>query len=437
MGAQRVVELSAQIHAAMAELVALAARMDSDATWFEDGVLSCAHWLTINTGVDVRTGSELVRVGHALEQLPRIRAAFAEGRLSFDKVRAVTRVATPETDALWLEMGTNASGAQLTRLCRAVRRALETNEVAGGEREMARRELNFWWRDDGMLRLVALLPREDGAAVLAAIEAVGIDIVEEQRRLVDAPKLERPTPHEVRADTFDEPATRRSPVRWHRPQVRADALVRIAEECVAGAVREPVVAPTRQMVVHVDSRVLTESDPAARCHIEDGPWLTIGAARWLSCDADVVAILERDGSAIDVGRVHRVIPPRLRLAMQARDQGCRYPACGVPPRRAEGHHVRHWDKGGRTDLSNIVSLCRFHHRRHHEGAFEIRTVANGDFRFEARDGTPLIPVSPCAAGAPLPALRGSPPPTPRAGEGGRPCSFAYAVSVIADACASP
>lgn len=425
---QRVVELSAQIHAATAELAREAAALDDAGSWFGTGVLTCAHWLSINTGVDVRTGSELIRVGHALKRLPRIAGAFAAGRLSFDKVRALTRVATPEDDALWLEMGLSASGSQLTRLCRAVRRALEANEAQQAEHELAKRELHAWWRDDGMLHLVAVLPREDGAVLMAAIEAAAQSLAAEREHAAGTSALD------PGADVGEVDGEGCRRVRLGRPQLRADALVRVSEEWVASVASEPVLAPTRQVVVHIDSRVVTDRDPAARLHLEDGPWLSMGAARWMSCDADVVSMLERDGTAVDVGRVRRLISPRLRLALQARDQGCRFPGCGTPARRTEGHHVRHWESGGPTDLDNLVSLCRFHHRRHHDGAFAVHRLPGGGHRFELSDGTPLVPVMPRAASEPLPERPDVGRSSPRALEGGAPCAFAYAVGVIADAC---
>jgi hypothetical protein len=63
-----------------------------------------------------------------------------------------------------------------------------------------------------------------------------------------------------------------------------------------------------------------------------------------------VAVYERGGLPIDEGRARRLITPRLRLAMWARDQGCTYPGCGAPARCTEGHHIRHVPLGGRTDL---------------------------------------------------------------------------------------
>ena len=74
--------------------------------------------------------------------------------------------------------------------------------------------------------------------------------------------------------------------------------------------------------------------------------------------------------------------------LQLRDASCRYPGCAVPASDTEGHHVVHWVDGGRTDMANLVSLCRFHHHRHHEGAFAIAAepAVPGGFRFETKDG---------------------------------------------------
>src|ERR1700688_2646469 len=98
---ERLGVLAARINAATAELVQLSADLDTDGSWAEIGVRSCAHWLSINIGCDVWNGGEMLRAGHALAELPVLRAAFAEGRLSFDKVRAVTKVATPDDDEMW------------------------------------------------------------------------------------------------------------------------------------------------------------------------------------------------------------------------------------------------------------------------------------------------------------------------------------------------
>jgi len=371
---QRIGKLAPRVHAGTAELVELAAAFDTEGSWADPGMRSCAHWLSINIGVDLWTGGEMVRVGHALERLPALRAAFADGRLSFDKMRAVTRVATLMDDEVWVQIALHASGGQLARICRGVRQALAADDPRREDDPLLKRGVRVWWRDDGMLELMAVLPQEDGALVMAALDAAA-EIVAGEERAVPSP---------------DQPALEAS--RRTRPMLRADALLRVCEAWVVAAAQEPAVAPTTQVVVHVDAGVLSGGAPGGRSRIEDGPWLPLASVRRLSCDADVVTVTERNGLPIDVGRTRRVITPRLRLAMQSRDEGCRYPGCSVPAPRTDGHHVRHWCDGGKTDLDNLVSLCRFHHRRHHEGRFHVATDGAGGFAFTSADGTPIVPV---------------------------------------------
>jgi len=410
----RIGVLAARIHAATAELVELAAQLDAGGSWAGPGMRSCAHWLSVNIGVDVWTGGEMVRAGHALEDLPALHAAFHDGRLSFDKIRAVTRVATPADDAIWAMVAFHASGAQLNRICRGVMRALDADDPRRAGDALLNRGVRVWWRDDGMLELMAVLPHEDGAIVMAAIEHAAQLVKREEWRVPSPDQPELAAEHRT------------------QPMLRADALLRLCEAFVAAGAREAVVAPTTQVVVHVDADVLATQTPGGRCRIEDGPWLSPAAVRRLSCDADVVTVTERDGLPVDVGRVRRLITPRLRLALQSRDEGCRFPGCSVPAARTEGHHVRHWQDGGRTDLDNLVSLCKFHHRRHHDGCFVIRGDPSGDFSFVAGDGKPLVPVVPREANGRLDLTGWSDPERARALDGGAPHDRAHAVSVLAE-----
>jgi len=145
----------------------------------------------------------------------------------------------------------------------------------------------------------------------------------------------------------------------------------------------------------------------------------------------VVAVTERNGLPVDVGRKQRIVPERLRLALHVRDRFCRFPGCGVPAHRTEAHHYEHWALGGGTDLDNLLLMCGFHHRRHHAGAFRIRKTADG-FSFETDDGhviqpSPRDPVT----------LDRNPdigPSTAEALWGGAEMEFGYAVDVIWDAC---
>jgi len=81
----------------------------------------------------------------------------------------------------------------------------------------------------------------------------------------------------------------------------------------------------------------------------------------VACDAEVIPIVFRGESVpVDVGRNRRLITDHQRHILIARDKGCAFPHCDRPPRWCDGHHVQHWLQGGRTDLGNLVLLCKKH-----------------------------------------------------------------------------
>ncbi len=99
--------------------------------------------------------------------------------------------------------------------------------------------------------------------------------------------------------------------------------------------------------------------------------------RRLGCDASLVAIVhDAHGRILDVGRSTRSIPPSIARALRSRDRGCRFPGC-AERRFVDGHHVEHWAHGGATRLSNLVLLCRRHHRHVHEGGASVRLLDDG------------------------------------------------------------
>lgn len=406
----RLGELSAVAHATLAQVARASAEFDAICGWGGGGIRSFPHWLTVKTGVDMHTGAELLRVGQAMSALPRIAASFEAGQLSFDKARQITTVATPATEEFLLEIARGASGAQLARICRSLRRIAEAEAPEQADDHLSRRGVWMHWDEHGMLELVARLTPEDAAVVQAALESI---------------TGSRPVP-EPAEDGVKDPADDR----WAARKV--DALVAMCEHVVAGGAENLVTSTAaRQVVVHVDVAVLTGEAEAGRCYVEGGAPLSAGAARRIGCDAEVVGVLERNGLPIDVGRKQRMVPDRLRLALHVRDRFCRFPGCGVPAYRTEAHHHEHWALGGETNLDNLLLLCGFHHRRHHAGAFAIRKTADG-FSFETDDGHAIqIPVRQPVA------LQGHPdigPDTPFSLWAGAAMEFGYAVNVIADAC---
>jgi hypothetical protein len=107
----------------------------------------------------------------------------------------------------------------------------------------------------------------------------------------------------------------------------------------------------------------------------------------------VTIIEDPRGEPLDVGRKTRTIPPALRRALASRDKGCRFPGC-THVRYVDGHHVQHWADGGETKLSNLVSLCRFHHRAVHEGRLVVQRLDDGAWRFSKPNGQSLVDVLP-------------------------------------------
>ena len=352
---------SSQAHAAMARVAMASAGFDDVGGWGGAGIKSYAHWLTINAGFDPHTSMELLRVGHALKVLPRIAEAFAAGRLSFDKVRQVTTIATAATDELMLGVALGASGSQLTRICRSLRRMVAEEK---DNKQLAERGLWSYLEEDGMMRIVARLSAEDGQLVMAAIESIT-----GSKPLPDNPQ-----------DPVLDPAEDRWAAR------RADAFVAMAQHVLSGGGMNLVASgESHQVVVHVDVGVLTGETPDGVCQLENGAPLSAAAAHRLGCDAVIIPVIERDGLPIDVGRKHRAAPDRLRRALEVRDRSCRFPGCGVPAHRTHAHHHQHWIDGGPTTLDNMMLLCGFHHRRYHDGAYRIAKIADG-YQFETNDG---------------------------------------------------
>jgi len=166
---REITELASHIHAATCRWLGLVAEFDRREGWAAWGCRSCAHWVSWRCGIAPAAAREHVRVARRLERLPAIRAAFAQGQLSYSKVRALTRVEGVVREGELLELARHASAAQLERLVRAYRGVVAVERGACGGRP----ERWLCWSEDdaGALLLRARLPAEEGALVIAALEA--------------------------------------------------------------------------------------------------------------------------------------------------------------------------------------------------------------------------------------------------------------------------
>ena len=136
-----------RIAAAQAELMSWISEFDRREGWSGTGLLSCAHWLSWRIGLSPSAAREQVRVARRLDDLPEVSAAFADGRISYSKVRAVTRVAEPGDGIEWVELARHSSAAQLERIVRGVRRA-HANDAAERDPETASWKLRTRTRFD-------------------------------------------------------------------------------------------------------------------------------------------------------------------------------------------------------------------------------------------------------------------------------------------------
>jgi hypothetical protein len=378
----QITELAGHLNAAHYRWLTLIAEFDRRNGWSDGATQSCAHWLNWKVGIDLGAAREKVRVAHALTKLPQVAAAMARGALSYSKVRALTRVACEQTESYFVEIALHGTAAHVEKLVRGYRRAKEAEELSREAQQQATRGVSHFYDTDGSLVLKARLPAEIGALVLKALEAAMEDPA--VRDVSAETRIPQPERGVITIDFNESPS-------WGAR--RADALGRIAESFLKHGAGDLSSGDRQQIVIHVDAETLQDS-VAGRCELEDGPSLAAETVRRLGCDASVVTILENErGEPLNVGRKTRAIPPAIRRALNARDRGCRFPGC-PNTRYLDGHHIHHWAKGGETKLSNLVQLCRFHHRQVHEGNVVIQQLDDGALRFVKPNGKSFESVAP-------------------------------------------
>jgi len=375
---ESIAELSANIDAATYRLLALIAEFDRREGWAVGGFLSCAHFLNVRIGLGIVAAREKVRVARALEELPLISEAMSRGEVSYSKVRAVTRIASPENEAELLAMARTGPASHLEKVVREYRKVGKA-DVDRAQRQQEGRYLQAHYDESGMLVIQGRLPPEVGAVVLEALEAA-------EQALLDSAE--------------SQPPNRDGP----RPgQLRADALGLVAERALrasgTGERGEPY-----QVMVHVNAEVLANPDAGGECCLEQGPALSGDTARRLSCDAPVVMMTEgQDGSPLAVGRKSRRVSTALYRALRARDQTCTFPGC-TRKRQLKVHHIEHWAEGGKTDLENLTLACSYHHYMVHEGGFTVEGRAPDELVYRTPAGhevrgcaPPELPEDPVAA----------------------------------------
>jgi Domain of unknown function (DUF222)/HNH endonuclease len=366
-----IAELSVHLDAATVRLLDLIREFDMREGW-NNGFRSCAAWLAWRVGLDMGAARERVRVARALDGLPQLKAALTCGELSYAKVRALTRVATPATEDRLLAVGRAGTAQHVERIVRGWRRVDRQAEVEDTRQRHRHRALHVYQDVDGSVVIRGRLAPEAGAVLIQALAA--------------ACDVERGKP--ATFETNNVSAETRS-----FEQQQADALVLVAETALHHGIDPGTPGERYQVVVHVDAEVLADVESLGQSVIEGGGRVSAETSQRIACDASRVEMRhDVDGVIVEVGPRTRTIPTALRRALAYRDHGCRFPGCDL--RFGQAHHIQHWAQGGPTTLSNLVLLCRRHHRAVHEEGFQVERGESGELQFRSPHGWVLAYVSP-------------------------------------------
>ncbi|MSQ98683.1 MAG: HNH endonuclease [Xanthomonadales bacterium] len=377
----QITELAAHVDAAMFCLLELVREYDECEGWGGKGLISCAHWLNWKCGIDLGTAREKVRVAHALKDLPQISEEFRLGRVSYSKVRAMTRVATPKNEDYLLMIARHGTAVHVERLVRNYRQVKRIEALDRENSRHAQRELHWYVDDEGLWVLRGRLPAEQGALVQTVLEQAMEEDFREQQGVPAGISSTQP---------LDEIHSHPEPISMRR----ADALVRMAQRYSSEAKGNS--GDRFTVHVHTDMETLKQEGTGGEAELEDVGNICAETARRVSCDAGIVHWLENSiaGQAgvepLSIGRKSRSIPPAIRRALQRRDGGCRFPGC-THTHFVDAHHIQHWADGGDTAMENLVLLCRHHHRLVHEGGFGLNRSADRVVEFTNPAGEVIPP----------------------------------------------
>lgn len=374
--ANEVARLSAEEAALTCRLIVKIGELDASGEWAQQGAISCAHWLGWRVGLALPAARERVRVARALRELPQITEAFGTGTISYSKVRALVRVATPdnETDLVDIARSTTASG--LERICARFRSVLDLERAQREtpEEAEARRYVYVRTHDNGSVLFSVQLPADEAARFIVAVESAR----ELAAKGADSPESGAP-PRTPDDDASEPPRLSADQRNRCSRRNRADGLMVMVERFLSA----DEVVPRRggaphEVILHVNQADLEAQAEGAFLEGAECTGVSAETARRLSCDAGVVEVVEGDnGEVLNVGRRRRTIPSAIQRALRVRDQGrCAYPGC-THHLFLDAHHIHHWAAGGETSLDNLVLLCRRHHTFVHEHGYRIERDALG------------------------------------------------------------
>ncbi len=220
--ADEITQLSAHLDAGTFQLLKLICEFDEREGWGGVGIKSCAHWLNWKCGMNLGAAREKVRVARSLPELPKIRAALREGKVSYPKVRAMTRIATSKNEQALLEVALGGTASHVEQQVRLYRNTKRFEALEDENLRHSQRELSWYQDDDGSWVFKGRFTPEQGALISKALEAAMDQLFKEQKDVPEDVSAETSNDH---SRVSSEPVAAR----------RADALERVAEGFLAGA----------------------------------------------------------------------------------------------------------------------------------------------------------------------------------------------------------
>ena len=394
---KRLVALSQDITSHHADLLELLVRFDELEGWKVAGAKHCMAWMNYELGINMKLGYEYLRVGRELRSLPTTMALFRAGKLSWSKVRLISRVAENKNEKILCHAALDASVTDVERLCTEYRWKEENSGCTDSDndrylQQWESRSLSHTRISDGSTLIRLRLPPELAQAYLNSIEH-SLNQVEESESTIS--------------------------------QRRADAAVLMAESSLQSAGRDIATADRYQVIVSVDAACLGKSTtpesstrleinqsnnvdnnaknkvenkeveneneknntqskqqiPTKRPTIRSAGPIARETARRIACDCSITGNIVLNGEPVDIGRGSRLWPTAMSRAIKNRDKHCQWPGC-TQSYNLKIHHIKHWADGGTTCVENGCCLCQSHHTAVHEGGFTIQRVDQNAQRIE-------------------------------------------------------
>ena len=331
-----------------------------------DGSGTTVSWLRRCCGMTARAAAYRVHLARTLGELPAALDSARAGRASFTNVTMIAHLAgevgveqVVPFEQILVDAAEELEPRQMRTLTQATRLHIDPDGVLADDNHAHERR---WFDCDetygGVFVVRGELDAEGGALLKTAIDALSHGLTHGEDR----------SAAQRRADALVDMAATQLRCGDHREVhgQRPHLILTVSAETLRGDVDAPPAELGGVGPIHPETARRIACD-AVRAVVKVAP-PTDDASPWTAIRPPVLPL--------SVGRETRVIPPHLRTALNLRDQGCRFPGCDRPPAWTDGHHIIHWPDGGRTELENLVSLCRPHHRRVHEQGWRIH-IADG------------------------------------------------------------